>query len=144
MKKEKQKAIAFAQFIVDSFHIEDDINVENLYDEWENNYQVVQSKKEKKIKYFTELSEEGLEKYDIDPDKVLQNPEEYLRECDFLPSMSTGRDYTPEAKDGETIHIKLGNRTFAFEVETGECCEATWCHTINETDFHNFRETTPK
>ena len=109
---------------------------------------IICGKKPKKRKYFAEYSENDIEEWlEISSDEMITNilnDKEYIYELDdFLPSMSSGRDYTPEFKDGQTCYIKIGNRVIAFEVYIGECLEATWSHTINETDIKNLREVDP-
>ena len=109
---------------------------------------IICGKKPKKRKYFAEYSEDYIEEWlEISSDEMITNilnDEEYIYELDdFLPSMSGGRDYTPDFKDGQTCHIKIGDRVIAFEVYTGECVEATWAHTINETNIKNLREVDP-
>ena len=109
---------------------------------------IICGKKPKKRKYFAEYSENDIEEWlEISSDEMITNilnDKEYIYELDdFLPSMSGGRDYTPDFKDGQTCYIKIGNRVIAFEVYTGECVEATWAHTINETDIKNLREVDP-
>lgn len=97
-----------------------------------------------KNKFFKTLTKEECDRIEIDFDELINNPEEYFEDNeylkDILPSMSSGRDYNPECKDGETIFLILGDRKFACEVYTGECVESNWHHIICETEIKNFRE----
>ena len=102
--------------------------------------------KSSKYKFFHKYTEQEIQEWlnisvNEFMDKILEEDKEYIYELDdFLPSMSDGRDYTPDYKDGKTCYIKIGDRILAFEVYTGDCLEATWAHTINETDVINIRE----
>jgi len=80
-----------------------------------------------------QLGEEELEDFNDDP-------EDFIREFD-LPDFSTmSPSAEPEAYDGQRLFFKVNGKLFSFQIEEGDCVEATWEHRIFETNIYNVVE----
>lgn len=89
---------------------------------------------------WAELTQEELDTWGVTIDEIIADPSLLSDYDDLLPKMHGGRDYSPDVEEGAEVLIEIVGRTFSMKIVTGECIEATWCHTINRTAVEDFKE----